>query len=221
MPGEVGAEAACGFSPRGLCCLSVPFRGVIMFTSSRIVKFLGGLILLLCLAVMIQREAGAQLHTFKNPITGKFTAMPGFGSTFDLKNNFNTGRPNFLFFGTSSQNANGNNNGNNSGNNGGNNSGNNGGNNSGNNGGNNSGNNGGNNSGGFGGGQGGGGNFGGGQGGGGQQGGGGLPVLPHGVFGYLGGKFSGGGGQGGGFGGGGIGGGGLSGGFGGGGLSGF
>src|SRR5262249_37321021 len=119
MPGEVGAEAACGFSPRGLCCLSVPFRGVIMFTSSRIVKFLGGLILLLCLAVMIQREAGAQLHTFKNPITGKFTAMPGFGSTFDLKNNFNTGRPNFLFFGTSSQNANGNNNGNNSGNNGG------------------------------------------------------------------------------------------------------
>src|SRR6516162_6144239 len=99
MLGEVGAEAACALCPRGLTCLSVPFRGVIMFTTSRVVKFLGGLILLLCLAVMIQREAGAQLNTFKSPLTGKFIAMPGPGSTFNLHNNFNTGYPNFLFFG--------------------------------------------------------------------------------------------------------------------------
>jgi hypothetical protein len=38
-------------------------------------------------------------------------------SVFDMQNNFNTGRPNYLFFGTSAQNANGNNNGNNAGNN--------------------------------------------------------------------------------------------------------
>lgn len=162
-----------------------------MFTSSRVIKILGGILLLACLAVVVHREATAQGTVFKGGPNGKtFIGMPGFGSAPAIKNDFTGGNfPNFLFFGTSSQNAGGNNNGNNQGNNQGNNNGGNSGNNQGNNGGGNrgggqSGNNQGNN-GGFGG---GGGNFGGG--GGGQ---GGLPILPHQVFGYKGGSGIGGG----------------------------
>src|SRR5262245_29944036 len=123
-----------------------------MLMSSRLAKFLGGLVLVACLALMVHREASAQLRYFQPP-GGRLFGMPLQPNVPAIKNANVPLYPNALFFGTTFQNAGGNNNGNNNGNNQGNNQGNNnglGGNNGGNNGG-------GNNGGGLGGGLGGGG----------------------------------------------------------------
>src|SRR5262249_8302933 len=77
--GKGGAEAACDQRRREAKGVSVPFRGVLMFTSSRIVKILGALLLLASLIVIVHREATAQGTVFKNN-NNKFQGMPGFGA---------------------------------------------------------------------------------------------------------------------------------------------
>src|SRR5437588_4029 len=114
-----GAAADAGAGRR---CICLPFRGVIMFTSSRVAKLVGSLVFIMALALLLHREASAQLHIFKNG--GKFIGMPNPGNSFPgAIHNFavNGTYPNFLFFGTNSQNAGGQNNGNNQRNNQGNN----------------------------------------------------------------------------------------------------